>query len=77
MRSVQRARLRRLAETTVASVLRKFPDTTIWSAYAQDSVFASLSTAAGVVQERSVNGRVDWKTKDGKTLKDLQEATGK
>lgn len=45
--------------------------------FAQDYVFASPSTAAGVVQGRSANGRVDWKTKDGKTLKDLQEAAAK
>lgn len=42
--------------------------------FAQDYVFASPSTAAGVVQGRAANGRVDWKTKDGKTLKELQEA---
>jgi len=42
--------------------------------FAQDYVFASPSTAAGVVQGRAANGRVDWKSKDGKTLKDLQEA---
>lgn len=33
-------------------------------AFAQDYVFASPSTAAGVVQGRAANGRVDWKTKD-------------
>jgi hypothetical protein len=43
-------------------------------AFAQDYVFASPSTAAGVVQGRAANGRVDWKTTDGKTLKDLQES---
>ena len=42
--------------------------------FAQDYVFPSPSTAAGVVQGRSANGRLDWKTKDRKTLKDLQEA---
>ncbi|PKO15617.1 DUF4357 domain-containing protein [candidate division BRC1 bacterium HGW-BRC1-1] len=41
--------------------------------FTQDYVFASPSTAAGVVQGRAANGRVDWKTKDGRTLKDLQE----
>jgi len=46
-------------------------------AFAQDYVFPSPSTAAGVVQGRAANGRVDWKTKDGKTLKDLQEAEAK
>jgi hypothetical protein len=45
--------------------------------FAQDYVFASPSTAAGVVQGRAANGRVDWKSKDGKTLKDLQEAEAK
>ncbi len=42
--------------------------------FTQDYVFASPSTAAGVVLGRSANGRIDWKTKDGKTLKQLQEA---
>jgi hypothetical protein len=42
--------------------------------FAQDYVFQSCSAAAAVVQGRGANGRVDWKTKDGKTLKDLQEA---
>jgi hypothetical protein len=51
--------------------------TTDGYAFAQDYVFPSPSTAAGVVQGRAANGRVDWKTKDGKTLKDLQEAKAK
>jgi hypothetical protein len=42
--------------------------------FTQDYVFQSPSTAAGVVQGRSSNGRVDWKTKDGVTLKDLQKS---
>ena len=42
--------------------------------FTQDYVFSSPSTAAGVVQGRSSNGRIDWKTKDGKTLKDIQES---
>jgi hypothetical protein len=41
--------------------------------FTQDQVFNSPSTAAGVVMGRSANGRIEWKTKDGKTLKDLQE----
>ena len=41
--------------------------------FAQDYAFNSPSTAAGVVQGRAANGRVDWKTSDGKTLKQLQE----
>jgi hypothetical protein len=46
-------------------------------AFTQDYIFPSPSTAAGVVQGRAANGRVDWKSKDGKTLKDLQEAEAK
>jgi hypothetical protein len=42
--------------------------------FTQDYVFPSPSTAAGVVQGRPANGRIDWKTGDGKTLKDLQES---
>lgn len=45
--------------------------------FTQDYIFASPSTAAGVVQGRAANGRVDWKTKEGKTLKELQEEQAK
>jgi hypothetical protein len=41
--------------------------------FAQDYLFNSPSTAAGVVQGRSANGRTDWKDKTGRTLKDFQE----
>lgn len=43
--------------------------------FSQDHVFHSPSQAAGVVQGRSANGRVDWKGKDGRSLKELQAAT--
>ena len=46
-------------------------------AFTQDYAFSSPSTAAGVVQGGAANGRVDWKTKDGKTLKELQAAEAK
>ena len=42
--------------------------------FTQDYMFNSPSTAAGVVLGRSANGRIEWKSKTGKTLKDLQEA---
>lgn len=42
--------------------------------FAQDQVFNSPSTAAGIVLGRSSNGRIEWKTKDGRTLKELQSA---
>ena len=45
--------------------------------FTQDQVFNSPSTAAGVIQGRTANGRKDWRTSDGKTLKELQEAAAK
>jgi hypothetical protein len=42
--------------------------------FTQDYTFASPSTAAGVVLGRSANGRVEWKDRSGRTLKELQEA---
>jgi hypothetical protein len=42
--------------------------------FTQDQVFNSPSTAAGVIQGRSANGRKDWRNSGGKTLKELQEA---
>jgi len=44
-------------------------------AFAQDQVFGSPSTAAGVVLGRSANGRIEWKNSEGKTLKQLQSGT--
>jgi len=40
----------------------------------QDYVFNSPSTAAGVIQGRTANGRKDWKNKADKTLREIQEA---
>lgn len=42
--------------------------------FAQDQVFGSPSTAAGVILGRSSNGRVEWKNSAGVTLKQLQVA---
>lgn len=41
----------------------------------QDYTFASPSTAAGVVVGGAANGRELWRTKDGMTLKKVQEGT--
>ena len=41
--------------------------------FTQDYVFNSPSTAAAVVQARNANGRLDWKTKDGRNLADIQQ----
>jgi len=42
--------------------------------FAQDQVFNSPSTAASVVLGRTANGRIEWKTTSGITLKELQAA---
>jgi hypothetical protein len=41
--------------------------------FAQDYLFSSPSTAAGVIQGRSANGRIDWKDNSGRTLKAFQD----
>jgi hypothetical protein len=41
---------------------------------AQDYTFSSPSTASGVLLGRSSNGRVEWQTTDGRSLKSLQDA---
>lgn len=43
--------------------------------FTQDQVFSSPSTAAGVILGRTANGRIEWKTKDGMTLKEIQMST--
>jgi hypothetical protein len=43
--------------------------------FKQDHVFNSPSTAAGVILGRAANGRIEWKLKNGSTLKELQAAT--
>ncbi|MCP3934349.1 MAG: DUF4357 domain-containing protein [Actinomycetia bacterium] len=40
----------------------------------EDYVFASPSTAAMVMLGRTAKGRVEWKTPNGRTLKELQTA---
>ena len=40
----------------------------------EDYVFASPSTAAMIMLGRTSSGRVEWKTADGRTLKELQTA---
>jgi hypothetical protein len=40
---------------------------------AEDAIFESPSTAAGVVLGRPANGRIEWKDAAGVTLKQIQE----
>jgi Domain of unknown function (DUF4357) len=41
--------------------------------FSKDVEFSSPSAAAAVIQGGSANGLIEWKTKDGKVLKDLDE----
>lgn len=40
----------------------------------KDHVFTSSSLAACVVMGRNANGRTEWKTKNGQTLKEIEES---
>jgi hypothetical protein len=42
--------------------------------FAQDHVFNSPSTASGVILGRPSNGRLEWKSSDGRSLKEIQTA---
>jgi len=41
--------------------------------FTEDYRFGSPSTAASVVMGRNANGRIDWKTVDGRSLKEVQD----
>ena len=42
-------------------------------AFTKDYVFTSPSYAAGIVMGRSANGRTEWKTAEGKSIRDFEE----
>ncbi len=42
--------------------------------FTEDVLFSSSSAAAAVVYGNSTNGRLSWKTDDGRTLKDVEES---
>lgn len=41
--------------------------------FSKDHIFTSPSSAAAVVMGRNANGRIEWKTSDHKTIKDIEE----
>lgn len=41
--------------------------------FTEDAEFSSPSAAAAVIHGRSANGLIEWKTKDGRVLKQLDE----
>ena len=41
--------------------------------FTEDYIFSSPTTAAVIVMGRNANGLVEWKLKDGKTLKEFEE----
>jgi hypothetical protein len=40
--------------------------------FSEDYIFSSPSTAAAIVMERNANGLLEWKLKDGKSLKEIE-----
>ncbi|MBS0660780.1 MAG: DUF4357 domain-containing protein [Verrucomicrobia bacterium] len=42
--------------------------------FTKDVLFTSPSAAAAVVEGGSANGLIEWRTKDGRVLKELDEA---
>lgn len=45
--------------------------------FTEDYIFSSPSSAATIVMGRNANGLVEWKLKDGMTLKDFESGSGK
>lgn len=41
--------------------------------FTKDHLFSSPSQAAAVILARTANGRIEWRTTDGRTLKEIQE----
>ena len=41
--------------------------------FVRDYIFTSPSLAAAVVMGRNANGRTEWKTKDNKSIKNIEE----
>jgi hypothetical protein len=41
--------------------------------FTRDAEFTSPSAAAAVIEGGHANGLIDWRTKDGRVLKDLDE----
>ena len=41
--------------------------------FAQDYLFTSPSLAAAIVMGRNANGRTEWKNKEGKSIKDIED----
>jgi hypothetical protein len=44
-------------------------------AFLQDYEFSSPSTAAGIIRGASSNGRSEWRTGEGKKLREIQDET--
>jgi hypothetical protein len=40
--------------------------------FSDDHIFSSPSTAAVMIMGRNANGLTEWKSKDGKTLKEFE-----
>lgn len=61
---------KKLIEDEVIKMEQDKPDKLVFS---RDYLFSSPSTAAMVVMGRSANGLQEWKTADGRNLKDIEQ----
>lgn len=62
--SLKRLRSSLLADGTVDST----------NTFTKDYIFTSPSLAAAVVMGRNANGRIEWKTSEGTTIKQIEES---
>lgn len=74
----------KIADSTVLSISKSLYDlrmsliqkeVIIDNEFVKDYIFTSPSLAAATVLGRNANGRTEWKTKSGKTLKSIEEET--
>ena len=72
----------KIADSTVLSISKSLCDlrtsliqkeVIIDNEFVKDYIFTSPSLAAATVLGRNANGRIEWKTKSGKTLKSIEE----
>jgi hypothetical protein len=64
------ASLSQLRETLIDEGILKTKDE--YLEFVEDNIFSSPSTAAAIVMGRAANGLIEWKKKDGTTLKDFE-----
>lgn len=62
------------AGKSIIKVREKYSKLIVDGMLTEDVQFGSPSTAAGFVSGSNINGRIEWKTANGKSLKDIEES---